>query len=309
MHSRLRLTAQAHPSAKPAKPRHPARIMVSSSTVPYFVTVTIRTSTDNGLPSLWQHRRLIITLTWREILGRYRGSAGGLVWSLVTPILMLSVYTAVFSGIFQARWSQDASSPIDYALQLFVGLIVHGLAAECLNRSPALIVGNVSYVKRVVFPLQTLPVVNMLAALFHFLIGLVVLLVFHGIVEHTVHPTLLWLPVIIAPYFVLLLGVSWMLAALGVYLRDIAQVTGLATMILMFLSPVFYPASALPERFRGVFQFNPLTVIIEESRNVVLNGIQPDLKGLALYTVAAILVAIVGFHAFRKMKKGFADVL
>lgn len=259
--------------------------------------------------SLWQHRHLIRTLAWREILGRYRGSAGGLVWSLVTPILMLAVYTIVFSGIFQARWSQEATSPLDYALQLFMGLIVHGLASECLNRSPTLVVNNVSYVKRVVFPLETLPVVNLVAALFHFLISLAVLLVFFALVEHQMHPTLLWLPVIIAPYVLLLAGVSWALAGLGVYLRDIAQITGLATMILMFMSPVFYPASALPARFQGIFQLNPLTLIIEESRQVVLNGTAPDLPALGVYTLVAMMVCAAGYTLFQRMKKGFADVL
>lgn len=264
---------------------------------------------SKGIFSLWQHRHLMRTMAWREILGRYRGSAGGLVWSLVTPILMLAVYTFVFSGIFQARWSQDATSPLDYALQLFVGLIIHGLAAECLNRSPALIVGNVSYVKRVIFPLEILPLVNLVTALFHFAISLAVLFVFYALVEGHVHFTVLWLPVILAPYIVMLSGISWALAGLGVYLRDISQVTGLITMVLMFMSPVFYPASALPARFQTVFQFNPLTIIIEESRQVLLNGMQPDLKALAVYTLVAVVVCLSGYTVFQKMKKGFADVL
>ncbi|OZI33587.1 sugar ABC transporter permease [Bordetella genomosp. 5] len=259
--------------------------------------------------TLWQHRRLLMTLTWRDVLGRYRGSAGGLVWSLVTPILMLSVYTVVFSGIFRARWSQDTQSPIDYALQLFVGLIIHGLAAECLNRSPGQIVGNVSYVKRVVFPLETLPAVGLLSALFHFLISLTVLLAFYAIVHHSLHLTVLWLPVILLPYFVLLAGVAWALAGLGVYLRDVSQITGLFTTILMFLSPVFYPASALPDSFQTIFAFNPLTLIIEQSRQVVLHGGRPDFAALGVYSLVACVVAVVGYRAFRVMKKGFADVL
>lgn len=258
---------------------------------------------------LWQHRQLIRTMTWREILGRYRGSAGGLMWSLITPLLMLAVYTAVFSGIFQARWSADAATPLDYALQLFVGLIVHGLAAECLNRSPGLIVGNVSYVKRVVFPLEILPVINLLAALFHALISVAVLLLFHAVVKGGIPLTALWLPVVLAPYIVMLAGTGWILAALGVYLRDIAQLMGLLTMILMFLSPVFYPVSALPEKFHGVFRLNPLTIIIEESRAVLLDGRAPHFLNLGLYLVAAAALAGAGFMAFRKMKKGFADVL
>jgi len=222
---------------------------------------------------------------------------------------MLAVYTFVFSGIFQARWSQDATSPADYALQLFVGLLLHGLIAECLNRSPVLIVGNVSYVKRVVFPLDTLPVVTLVSALFHFLIGVGVLLAFQFVIHCSLHWTLLWLPVVILPYLFFLLVISWALAALGVYLRDISQITGLLTIILMFLSPVFYPASALPERFRGIFNLNPLTLIIEQSRDVVLNGLSPNFTALGLYFVMSLLVCYLGHRMFSIMKRGFADVL
>ncbi|CDM22491.1 O-antigen export system permease protein RfbD [Castellaniella defragrans 65Phen] len=248
-------------------------------------------------------------MTWRDILGRYRGSAGGLAWSLLTPILMLAVYTIVFSGIFKARWSDDAASPLDYALQLFVGLIVHGLAAECINRAPGLVVGNVSYVKRVLFPLDTLPVINLLSALFHSAISIMVLLVFFAFVEHHLPVTALWLPVVVFPYLLMLAGVSWLLAALGVYLRDIAQLMGLVTMILMFLSPVFYPVAKLPERFHVFFHLNPLTLIIEQARVVTLSGGMPNLPALGLYTLVALAVAWAGLSAFHKMKKGFADVL
>lgn len=266
-------------------------------------------NSPSGLRGLWNHRHLIRSLAWREILGRYRGSAGGLVWSLVTPVLMLAVYTFVFSGIFQARWSQEATSPADYALQLFVGLLLHGLVAECLNRSPVLIVGNVSYVKRVVFPLDTLPVVTLVSALFHFMIGVAVLLAFQLFFHGSLQWTLVWLPVVLLPYLVLLLGVSWALAALGVYLRDISQLTGLLTIILMFLSPVFYPASALPERFRGLFNLNPLTLIIEQARDVVLNGVMPDFVSLGIYFVLSLVACFLGHRMFSVMKRGFADVL
>lgn len=271
--------------------------------------MALNTPSASSLLSLWQHRNLIGTLTWRDVLGRYRGSAGGLIWSLVTPILMLAVYTIVFSGIFRARWSQDAADPIDYALQLFVGLTIHGLAAECLNRAPGTMVGNVSYVKRVVFPLETLPAVNLFSAIFHFLISLAVLLVFYLTVHHNLHMTALWLPVIILPYAILLAGVSWFLAGLGVYLRDITQMTGLVITILMFLSPIFYPASALPQEFQAIFNLNPLTLIIEQSRAVIIAGTQPDFMALGIYMVVAVIVAIVGFRSFQVMKKGFADVL
>lgn len=259
--------------------------------------------------SLWTHRPLVNQLAWRDVHSRYKGSAGGLLWALITPILLLSVYTAVFSGIFQARWGQDGG-PIEYALQLFVGLTIHGLAAECLNRSPALMLNNVSYVKRVVFPLQVLPVVNMLSALFHFVISLMVLIVFYIIVYHSVPiKGLLYLPFIILPYIILLTGVTYLLAGLGVYLRDIGQIMGLVTTILLFLSPVFYPASMLPPKLQTIFMANPLTLIIEQTRAVIMAGEAPNLPALGFYTIGSIVVLFVGVWAFNKMRKGFADVL
>lgn len=261
------------------------------------------------LRSLWAHRSLIQRLAWRDILTRYKGSAGGLLWALITPILLLSVYTAVFSGIFQARWGQTGG-PVEYALQLFVGLTIHGVAAECLNRAPVLIASNASYVKRVVFPLQVLPLVNLLSALFHFAISVVVLVVFYSVVKKSLPVVgLLYLPFIVAPYIVFLAGISYLLAGLGVYLRDIGQIMGLVTTLLLFLSPVFYPASMLPERLQTVFMVNPLTLIIEQSRAVLLDGLSPNWGLLGLYTVGALAIGALGIWAFQKMRKGFADVL
>lgn len=263
----------------------------------------------SSLLSLWAHHALIQRLAWRDVLSRYKGSAGGLLWALITPILLLSVYTAVFSGIFQARWGQSGG-PVEYAMQLFVGLTVHGLAAECINRSPTLMINNVSYVKRVVFPLQVLPVVTLLSALFHFAISLVVLILFITVVNHSLPVLgLLYLPLIVLPYVIFLAGISYLLAGLGVYLRDIGQLMGLVTTILLFLSPVFYPASMLPPRLQTLFMLNPLTLIIEQSRAVLLNSMAPRWDLLALYSLAALVVFAGGLWAFNQMRKGFADVL
>lgn len=259
--------------------------------------------------SLWQHRRLTGRLAWREIAGRYRGSAGGLVWSLVTPILMLAVYTIVFAGIFQARWSQGGSS-LEYALQLFAGLIVHGMVAECLNRAPPLFIDNSNLVKRVVFPLDVLPLVNLLSAVFHALIGLAVLVVFATVLEQQLPPlTIFWLPIVWLPYLVFLAGLGWLLAALGVYLRDISQVTALLTTILLFMSPVLYPITMLPESLHIFFRLNPLTVIIEQTRVVVLGGTAPTFWVLGLYLGLALVWARLCLAAFDRMRTGFADVL
>ena len=250
-------------------------------------------------------------MTRREVLGRYAGTMAGLGWALVQPILMLSVYTFVFSVVFKARWSASDSgaSHAQFALLLFVGLIVHGLFSELLMRSPNLVTSNVNYVKKVVFPLEVLPVITLLAALFHTAISVIVLLVAQLIFTGSLHWTVVWLPLVLAPLLLVGLGVSWMLAALGVFIRDLGQMTTVIASVLLFLSPIFFPVSALPEPWRPLVMLNPLTTIIEQAREVVTWGHLPDFAGLALYAVFALAFACAGFYLFQKMRKGFADVL
>jgi lipopolysaccharide transport system permease protein len=244
----------------------------------------------------------------RDIAGRYRGSAMGIVWSLVTPILMLAIYTFVFSVVFKARWGVE-NDRVAFAINLFAGMIVHGLVAECLNRAPLLILQNVNYVKRVVFPLDLLCWMSLGSALFHALISLFVLAAFILLSNGYLHPTsLLVLPVWL-PLLLMTLGISWFLAALGVYLRDISQLTGSLTTILLFLSPVFYPAASLPEPYRTVIYLNPLTFAIEQTRLVIIAGSAPDWSKLGLATVLATVVAILGYAWFEKARRGFADVV
>ena len=260
------------------------------------------------LHTVWQRRELLQLLSSRDILQRYRGSLGGLLWALLTPLLLLSVYTAVFSGIFQARWG-DSSDPLEFALQLFVGLSVHGLMADCFSRAPALLIHNSNYVKRVVFPLPLLPLSTVVAALFNFLLSVAVLVVFYIAIQHAVPWGVLWLPVIVLPYALLLLGGCDVLAAVGVYVRDIAQVMSLVITILLFASPVFYPASMLPPALQGVFQLNPLTVIIEQLRATILHQQLPDWGVLALYSVVAVALLQLGVWVFAQLSKEAADVL
>ncbi len=236
----------------------------------------------------------------------------GLTWSLLNPILMLTVYTFVFSVIFKSRWGSAATSEesrAQFALILFVGMIVHGLFAEVVNRAPGLIVGNANYVKKVVFPLEVLPVVTVGAAVFHAFVSLGVLLTAFGPVHGFIPWSAVLLPVILLPFLLLIVGLAWMLASLGTYLRDIGQTVGIVTSVMMFLSQVFYPMSALPEAFRPFFMANPLTFVIEQSRNVLIWGHSPDWPGLAIYAVISVAVAAAGFAWFQKTRKGFADVL
>lgn len=259
--------------------------------------------------SLWRNRSLALQMARREIVGRYRGSFLGLMWSFVNPVLMLAVYTFVFSIVFEARWgSRGGGDKFEFALVLFVGLIVFNLFSECVTRAPSLILSNANYVKKVIFPLEILPWVSLGSSLFHAAISTLVLLIFLAFVG-SVSWTILLLPLVLLPLLVFVMGVSWLIASVGVFIRDIGQFIGMVTTVLMFMSPIFYPASALPESVRGYLFLNPLTFIIEQAREVVIWGNLPDWGGLALYLGLASLVAWAGLFWFQKTRKGFADVL
>ena len=259
--------------------------------------------------SLWRNRSLIKALAQREVVGRYRGSVMGILWSFFNPVFMLLVYTFVFSVIFKARWSGGSDSKTEFALILFAGLIVFNLFAECFNRAPGLILANVNYVKKVVFPLEILPWVALGSALFHALISLGVWLIAYLILFGVPHITVLLFPLVILPLLLLIMGLTWALASLGVYLRDVSQFIGILTTVLMFLSPVFYPASALPEAYRHLLLLNPLTPVIEQARDVLFWGKVPDMTILSIYLLMTAFIAWLGFAWFQKTRKGFADVL
>ena len=261
------------------------------------------------ISSLWNNRGLIWQMTKRDVVGRYRGSVLGILWSFFNPVLMLAVYTLVFSGVFKARWSTGSESKTEFAIVLFVGLIIHGLFAECVNRAPSLILGNVNYVKKVVFPLEILPWVAVGSALFHAAISSLVLLSFFAAINLSVNWTFIFFPFLLIPLVLVTTGLAWFLASTGVFLRDVGQTTSIITSIMMFLSPVFYPISSLPEAYRHLLYINPLTSMIEQARNVLIWGRLPNWAGLAVYGGIAVMVAWAGFAWFQKTRRGFADVL
>lgn len=257
-----------------------------------------------------RHHRLVLQMSWREITSRYKGSLLGLAWSFINPLLMLAVYTFVFSVVFKARWGVTTDeSRTQFAVVLFTGLIVHGLFAEVLNRAPAIILGNVNFVKKVVFPLEILPIVSLITALFQAVISLCVLIVAFILFNGYLHWTIILTPLVLFPLVLLTIGFAWILASIGVFLRDIGQLITILTTILLFLAPVFYPITALPERFQMWLMMNPLTFIIEQAREVIIWGNLPNWSGLGIYTAVASLVAWLGFIWFQKTRKGFADVL
>ncbi len=234
----------------------------------------------------------------------------GLTWSLVNPILLLVIYTFVFSVVFKSRWDiNEQNNTPQFASLLFVGMIIHSLFSETLVRAPTLIIANVNYVKKIVFPLEVLPISAMGASIFHATVSLLVLIGSLLLLRGFVPWTTLFLPLVLLPLVVLSLGFAWALASLGVYLRDVAQPIGLLMTILLFFSPVFYPTSALPESFRPWLILNPITFIIEQSRIVLIYGGLPDAPGLLLYSLISLLVAWAGYAWFQKTRKGFANVL
>ena len=261
--------------------------------------------------SMVGHGYLLRKLLRREVTGRYRGSVLGVFWSLLNPLLMLAVYTFVFGVVFQAKWggAQAGAGTAAFALNLFAGLIVHGLFAECAVKAPMLIPTHAQYVKKVIFPLEILTWVTVGAAFVHWLIGYSVLLVFLVAVQGGIPGTVLLAPLVMLPFVLFLAGMVWALAVVGVYLRDVNQVMGVLVTVMLFLSPVFYPLTAIPEAYVHWMYLNPLTAIIEELRRVTLGGELPRLPVLAGYLAAGVGMAWGGFFWFQRTRRGFADVL
>ena len=260
--------------------------------------------------SLLSHRNLILELTRRDIEARYRASMLGLAWTFLQPLLMLTVFTLVFAEIFQARWpGVEAGGRLDVAVVIFTGMIIHGFVAECLTRAPTLITGNPNYVKKVIFPLEVLPFVAMGSAALQALACFLILAVFILFSAASLSWTALLLPLVLLPLALLCLGLMWLLAAAGAYLRDVDQAMSFIVTLLLFLSPILYPLSALPEGLQAVVAANPLTFFIEEARAVLLWGRPPFWAGLAVATVAAALFALWARRWFERAKGGFADVI
>ena len=259
--------------------------------------------------SIVEHRFVIGQLAKRAILGRYRGTVLGLLWSLVTPLLLLAVYTFVFGTILQVRWVSQSGGNAEFAAILFSGMLVHGILAECLTQASTLIVANPQYVKKVVFPLEALPWVTVISAFFQGVISTGILLAYLFFVQGGIPWTAVLFPI---PLFVLAfvcIAAGWLISATAVYLKDIAQMMGLLSTVLFFMAPILYPKTALPVEFQNLLYLNPLTYIIEQFRAVVLWGELPNWNGLALYGIVSVAIAWMSLAWFQKTRKGFADVL
>jgi lipopolysaccharide transport system permease protein len=260
--------------------------------------------------SIWRHKGLIATLSRREIEGRYKGSLLGIFWSFLTPALMVTVFTFVFGEIFNARWAgAKTESHFDFAAALFTGLLVYNLFSECIGKAPALITSNPVYVKKIIFPLETLSIVTGIAALFHFAIAYAVVILLVAASNWTLSWTILFTPIVIAPLIVMITGFTWMLSALGVFIRDIGQIITPALTAMMFLSPIFYPLSSVSPKYSWMYSINPITFTIEQLRDVLLHQKGPDWAGLTMYSAISLTIAYAGFLFFQKIRKGFSDVI
>ena len=261
------------------------------------------------LTSLVKHRFVIGQLSRRAILGRYRGTVLGLFWSLFTPLVMLGVYTFVFGKVLEVRWPDQGGGSLEFAAILFSGMIIHGILAECLTQASTLIASNPQYVKKVVFPLEALPWVTVISAFFQGLISTGVLVAYLLIVNGSLPGTAILFPLPLFSLTLVCIGIGWLIAATAVFLKDIAQLTGILSTILFFMAPILYPKTALPEGFQNILYLNPITFVIEQFRSVVLWGEMPDWSGLGIYTAVALIFCWGSLVWFQRSRRGFADVL
>jgi lipopolysaccharide transport system permease protein len=251
---------------------------------------------------------LIASLTRREIAARYKGSVLGIVWAILTPVVTIATFTLIFSGIFGARFGINGSG-WEFALYLFCGLLPWTAFQEAVQLSSQKIVSQANLVKRVVFPLETLPVAQTFASLANQLFGTIALLIGALVIQRAVYPSILWLPVLIVPQLLLTFGAAWLVASLGVFLRDIVQGIALVLMVWMYLTPIIYPESIVPEKFRTLINVNPFTPLIRSYRRIILEGLGPDWRGMAYFTIFALITFLFGYWWFARTRKNFADVI
>lgn len=257
----------------------------------------------------WQHRGLIRQFASRDVHARYRQSWLGAAWVVLPPLLMLGVYTLVFRHVMKVRWAGLDESNLSFALRIFAGLAVFNFFAECVNRAPGLVLEQPNLVKKVVFPLEVLAWVNVSVAAVGLLVSMVVLILLSALSLGTVSLTVLALPLVWLPLLPLCLGLSWLFSGLGTYVRDVGQLLGMAVSALMFLSPIFFPIEALPERLRGLMALNPLALVMSQTRDVLLLGVWPQWSALGAQLLACLVVALAGASFFRVARRGFADVV
>lgn len=256
-----------------------------------------------------KHKELVYQFVKRDLSTKYKGSFLGQAWSFLNPLIMLSVYTFVFSVIFKAKWGKTDENIFTFGLTLFAGFIVYNIFAEVVNRSTSIITSNPNYVKKVVFPLEIFPVVLLGTAMVNALLSVLILCVSYYFIHLSFHWTVILVPIVLLPVMLLSLGLSWFMASIGVFVRDISHIVGLAVQVLMFLSPIFYPISAVPSYLQPLYALNPFGIVMEEMRRVVLSGDIPNWHNWFLVTIISYLICVLGYNFFQRSKGAFADVV
>ena len=275
------------------------------------VMISAQTARRSVWRPLWQlpgRFDLILSLTRRELAARYRGSVLGIVWAVLTPVVMIAIFTIIFAGIFNARFGAS-SSQWDYALYLFCGLLPWNAFQESLQLSSTTIVGHANLVKRVVFPLETLPVSLSLASVANQMFGTVALVLAAILLRGELHATILFLPLLVVPQLLATFGAAWLIASLGVFVRDIVQGISLILMAWMYLTPIIYPETLVPDRYKRIVGLNPFTPLVRNYRRIILEGSVPDWRGLAYFSVFAVVSFVLGYWWFARTRKNFADVI
>ena len=267
-----------------------------------------RSAKLNSAAQFMRRLELVFSFAKRELSGRYKGSALGIAWAVLTPVVMIAIFTFIFAGIFGARFGAS-SSHWDYALYLFCGLLPWSMFQESVQQSANTIVAHANLVKRVVFPLETLPAAQAFAALGNQLCATIALLIAIVVIRQNLQLTMLWLPVLLIPQLLFALGAAWLIASLGVFLRDIAQGITLLLMAWMYLTPIIYPEAIVPDNLRRLIEVNPFTPLVRSYRRVFLEGLAPDWRGLAYFTLVALIVFAIGYWWFARTRKNFADVI
>ena len=272
-----------------------------------------------ALGSLWRYRHIVRQFTRREVLGRYRGSYMGVLWSFLNPLLLLAIFTAVFRLIYTTRLANIPNEgSFDFALMLFAGLIIYNLFAECLNRAPNLILMNANYVTKTVFPLEILPMTVVLSAVIHLLISFVPLCLGVAFLRawgqpanapHGLPVTILYWPLLLPAIFCWALGLTYVLSAIGVFVRDLIQAMLAVTTVLMYASAVFYRIEQVPPQYQGYIRYNPIAYFCQESRDLAFRGFPFDWYWYGGIFGTGAVFALVGYGVFMRAKSAFADVV
>lgn len=259
---------------------------------------------------LYKNRDLFVQSLTREIVQKYRGSYLGILWNFILPLVMLAVYSFIFGVIFKARWDQQMTdSKAEFALILFVGITLYNVFSETVGASPTLIITNVNYVKKVIYPLEILSMTSIGNSLVQLLFNLVIILLGKAIIIRHFDFMILFFPLVLLPLLLLVLGISWILSGIGVFIRDMRQAATIIILIFGYITPVFYPISSVPESFRWVMYLNPMTAIVNNARRVLIYGEFPDWLSLLITFFISYLIMLIGLMFFRKVKSNFSDAI